>query len=429
MTSARNLLRISRQTMARAGRFGFRLLSDPRETLRRVYGRVSPPAPANIEVECLLSRRPKGGPTLVHIANYNANAGDMLLTTVLRDLVISQCGPVVWEGIHAHKPTTDQTLRDLNRSRGVIVGGGGLFLRDTGPNPNSGWQWNCSIDGLKRIKVPLVLFAVGYNRFRGQPDFEPIFRDHLAATAEKAMFLGLRNGGSIRAVQSYLPQELHAKLRYQPCMTTLLRLLYPALIASETERASPFVALNCAFDRPELRFGPNQAARLDSIAEAMWRISRHLPVKYYSHMRMDEEILPHLDRRGVPYELVPLQGLPPDQIVRAYARPALTIGMRGHAQLVPFGCSRPIVSLISHDKLRYFLEDISAEDWGVEIDDPDLVDRLTETTFSILERPGETQSRLTRAQDALWDVTIENLNAMAVPMGLKRPRHLSSANR
>ena len=57
------------------------------------------------------------------------------------------------------------------------------------------------------------------------------------------------------------------------------------------------------------------------------------------------------------------------QIVHEYSKPRLVIGMRGHAQLIPFGCNTPILSIISHDKMQYFLDDIHHPEWGVDVKD------------------------------------------------------------
>ena len=407
--------------------FGRRCLTDPKDALNHAARKLGYAPPENIEVECLLPRPPEGGPRLAHVANYNkSNAGDMLLTSTLRDLVMDRCGPARWSGLHAHRVVTSETVAHVNRCSGLIVGGGGLFLRDTNPNALSGWQWSCGLEELAKIRVPLVLFAVGYNRFRGQPDFEPIFRDHLAATTDKALFVGLRNSGSIRAVKGYLPAELHEKIRFQPCMTTLMSRFYPQWMPT-SEPETPIVSLNCAFDRAELRYGDRRDSILEAIAEAMWRIGRRARVKYYAHNVDDEEILPTLERRGVPFELVRLYNTTPAKMLEAYSVPSLAIGMRGHAQMIPFGFRRPILSLISHDKLRYFLEDIQAEDWGVEVDEPDLADRLSRSALDILDNRDEVQSRIARAQDELWDVTVENLNLMAGPLGLRAPRPAAAA--
>jgi polysaccharide pyruvyl transferase WcaK-like protein len=372
-----------------------------------------------VKAPSLLPSLARGGPWLAHIASYNPNAGDVLLPVALRDLFGYVLGPIRWHGVQAHPEVTEPVVADLNRCRGVVVGGGGLFLKDTNANANSGWQWNCSIPALRSIQGPLVLFAVGYNRFRGQDDFDPIFTEHLTAVAEKASYIGLRNSGSIRAVRRYLPAELQGKLRYQPCMTTLMTRLYPELILPERS-APPFVALNCAFDRSTLRFGDRKPVILRRIAEAMHRIQATIPIRYYAHMSLDDEVLPYLDERGVKYEYISLQGAAPAEIVRAYSRPALTIGMRGHAQMIPFGCGRPVLSLISHDKLRWFLEDIGATEWGIEADDDDLAERLPAIALEMTERAGEVEKRFDAARDRLWDVSMRNVADAARAFGIAR---------
>lgn len=45
------------------------------------------------------------------------------------------------------------------------------------------------------------MFAVGYNRFRGQEDFDQFFKEHINLFVEKAEFIGLRNHGSIESIK------------------------------------------------------------------------------------------------------------------------------------------------------------------------------------------------------------------------------------
>jgi SAM-dependent methyltransferase/polysaccharide pyruvyl transferase WcaK-like protein len=403
---------------AKAARFALLAATNPAAGAEKLAVKLGVVPPRGVETPSLLTGRPvSGGPVLSHVASYNPNAGDVLLPVALRDLFTHVMGPIRWRGIQAHPVVTDRVVAEMNRTRGVVVGGGGLFLRDTNANANSGWQWNCPIPALRSIKGPLALFAVGYNRFRGQPDFDPIFSEHLTLVAEKAVYIGLRNSGSIRAVRQYLPSELHHKLRYQPCMTTLMTKLYPHLILPERS-APPFVALNCAFDRSALRFGDRKEAILRRIAEAMHRIQATIPIRYYAHMALDDEVLPFLDERGVKYEYVSLQGADPAEIVRAYSRPALTIGMRGHAQMIPFGCGRPVLSLISHDKLRWFLEDIDATEWGLEVDDDDLADRLPAVAIEMVERAGDVEKQFDTARDRLWDISVRNVADLARAFGI-----------
>ena len=56
---------------------------------------------------------------------------------------------------------------------------------------NSGWQWNCSKENYKN-HYTFGSFAVGYNRFRFQEDFEKVFSDSMNTLSEKSKFLGLK---------------------------------------------------------------------------------------------------------------------------------------------------------------------------------------------------------------------------------------------
>ena len=89
----------------------------------------------------------------------------------------------------------------------VVVGGGGLFLRDTNPNQRSGWQWNISLDQLRRLQTPLVIYSVGNNRFIDQAEFAPPFEEHVNLTMEKSVFFGLRNTGSVETITRYIAAD------------------------------------------------------------------------------------------------------------------------------------------------------------------------------------------------------------------------------
>jgi polysaccharide pyruvyl transferase WcaK-like protein len=405
----------------RSLRFARYAAADPAGAKAKVAEKLGLSPPPGVEIPTILPSTAKSGsgPRITHIASYNANAGDVLLPVALRDLFVHVLGPIRWHGVHAHPKVTETVVAKMNRTQGVVIGGGGLFLKDTNANTNSGWQWDCPIPSLRAIKTPMALFAVGYNRFRGQPDFDPIFSEHLSLLAEKAVYIGLRNSGSIRAVRQYLPAELQHKLRYQPCMTTLMTRLYPHIIGPERS-SPPFVALNCAFDRAGLRFGERRDEILGRIAEAMLRVQKAMPIRYYSHMNGDEVVLPFLDERGVKYEFVSLQGANPAEIVRAYARPVLTIGMRGHAQMIPFGCGRPVLSLISHDKLRWFLEDIDASEWGLDVGDDDLADRLSAMALEMIDRAGDVEKQFNAARDRLWGISMRNVTDLARAFGIAK---------
>ena len=90
----------------------------------------------------------------------------------------------------------------------IIVGGHGLIMPESNKNNNSGWGFNIKIQNLKKIKVPVIFFSIGYNVFRNNDKFVPVFRNHIQECVRKSLFFGLRNYGSINEVKKYLPEDL-----------------------------------------------------------------------------------------------------------------------------------------------------------------------------------------------------------------------------
>ena len=374
--------------------------------LKRVRNRIDSEIKKRLPFPNISSYKANGNLRLCHISAFNyGNAGDVILPVVLRDLFNQTIGVKSWKGKHVFEVMDKKAVNVINRTNGVVVGGGGLFLNDTNPNGLSGWQWSFSVDELKGIESPIVMFAVGYNRFRNQSDFDPIFKTHLNEFVRKAGFIGIRNTGSIGKLRQYLDSDLlKEKLVFQPCMTTLISKIYPN--SFDFDSKADFIAVNCAFDREELRIKNDEI--LHSIAIVLKEMSKITKIKYYSHMASDNKVLAIFDRHQIPYELVTLDN--PKQIIREYAKPRLVIGMRGHAQMIPFGCKTPILSIVSHDKMQWFLNDISNPDWGVDVNDDKFENKLLMKSIQYYNDYQSHVREITKQQEILWQITLNNMN-------------------
>lgn len=345
------------------------------------------------------------GITITHISAYgNGNMGDTYLPIALRNLFNFQIGVKKWINKSVYKIVSSTDIKIYNKSDLVVIGGGGLFLKDTNPNDLSGWQWSCSIDMLNQINSPLIAFAIGYNRFRNQDEFEPIFTKHLNKFIEKAEFVGIRNHGSIEKLKNYLyTEDLKKKLSFQPCMTTLTSLLYPQLYPYEYKE--DFIALNCAFDRQQMRNSDDEI--LKKIARVIQKLSQTTAIKVYAHSDGDGKIRPYLDELSIKYEYIKFNKVKPMLI--AYAKPKLVIGMRGHAQMIPFGCNTPILSIVSHDKMQWFLDDIHHPEWGVDVLDPLFESKLFTKAEELYKSTQKLIPLLKEEQKYLWTITQQNM--------------------
>lgn len=352
---------------------------------------------------------------LSHVAHYkkHGNCGDILLPRMVRDVFAHfQEEHYEWDGYHVSQAVCDKVADSMHKKHGMVIGGGGLFLRDTSKNSFSGWQWACSTTRVLSMKKPIVLFGVGYNRFRGQKDFSKKFRGNLKALAQRSVYFGLRNSGSIEAIKQYLPEEYHYKLRYQPCPTTLSASLYPELIekARAEHKDSKVVAFNYAHDRIAMRLGNEKKAILNVLVERFKSLVKDgYELHFYAHHHRDEKFLPYLEKADVPYTLVKLYKMTPIAILEAYTKPALALGMRGHAQMIPFGCATPVISLISHDKLAWFLKDIKHEEWGVEMRDVDFAKELATKVDYFLKNRDTIHAQIMETQSELMAITKTNV--------------------
>ncbi len=354
----------------------------------------------------------RGEKTFVHFGlHFPGNAGDTLLFPAVRNLIDTTIGPVRWDLQFLRDKVDTKLIRHINKtSKGIIIGGGGVFLGDTNKNVNSGWQWNCPLELLKKLEVPIILFAVGYNRFRGQEEFSPVFRESIAEIAKKSVFFGLRNQGSIRAVKTYLDKEAHDKLVFQPCPTTVLDHIYPELVRPTANKSRKRLALNIAFDREELRFGDRKKEVIASLISSMkWANDNGWDITVLLHYKPDGQIIGPLQESGVNFRVVDLESRPAREIIKFYSDMPLTIGMRGHSQMIPFGVGNKIISLISHDKMKWFLEDIGHPEWGIEILDSGLTDLIKNALSYSEEKDDTIVKQVQDAKSVLWEVTLNNM--------------------
>ncbi|MEU9447515.1 glycosyltransferase [Streptomyces sp. NPDC048277] len=347
---------------------------------------------------------------LAHVAFYmdrQGNAGDKLLPETVRLGFGPDTTSRRWHSVHAHRYFDRAALERVNARRGLVIGGGGLFIPDTMPNGNSAWQWNVPDEHLRAIDVPIMIYAVGFNAFDGQSYRAQRFNQSLRLLVEKSSFFGLRNHGSIAKVRGMLPPELQDKVVFQPCPTTVMR----QLVAGWTDPSyrEDTVMLNAAYDRAGLRFGHDYGHFLAEMAKAVRKIGEHTEVKCVAHSLDDEKIAFDLRREhGISLPVIPMYDFSNDEIRETYAKTRLVIGMRGHAGMIPFGVGTPIISLISHPKMAYFLNDIERPEWGVSVHEKDLGDILTERAIGILDNHSRTVADVHDRQEQLWKVTEDN---------------------
>jgi 2-polyprenyl-3-methyl-5-hydroxy-6-metoxy-1,4-benzoquinol methylase/polysaccharide pyruvyl transferase WcaK-like protein len=356
-----------------------------------------------------------GSRQITHITNFKGwgnNAGDIVLSACVRNTVRQKVKDVRFN-IHSLKEEINPALiSEINQSKALLIGGGGLFLPDTNPNAVSGWQWAVSKEQLDQIQVPVLLFAIGYNYFPGQNPDE-LFVRNLNHIIRKSAFVGIRNSGSIASIQNLLDPDLKGKeIRFQPCPTTIIRKQVQGLPVKVQSRN---VAVNIAFDRYEKRFGAAIYEKLHQVALALKALEkRSYKIFNVCHLTKDERAEAAFDRVGLKYETVRLQHQLPREIYGFYNQMEVVIGMRGHAQMIPFGLNTKIITLGTHFKMKWFLEDADMLEAYIDMRaSGDLKTEILEKFDYVTNASNKVDERIRIAQDRFFAATNENTELIA----------------
>lgn len=352
----------------------------------------------------------------------NGNYGDNLLFTMVRNTFEAYAGGAAF-AVRGHAPLREpiswHTIDVINSTAdAVVIGGGGLFLRDTARNAASGWQWNIDREKLAAIKVPLIIFAVGNNRFIDQADFEPIFRDHLAQTVDQSIFVGLRNHGSIETIKPYLRDDLAAKITYQPCPTTLSRVLYPNRVPGQ--QPDKTIATHLIIGKRQRPAGFDADLIYDRMAQVLQRLrDEDWRVLSAPFARADEGFAALLEQRGLVDERVQLHGPNAGLFdgIDLFAHTPFVLGGRGHGQMVPFGVGSLPFSAYIHHKLGYFADDIGRPNWVQDPRTEGFVEAMHREIVAAHETFDEHQRHLAEVQQRLAGVTVQNLSAIYRALG------------
>lgn len=327
---------------------------------------------------------------IAHVGGWSRNYGDLALQDG-QMRVLSEDAPEPLEFLPIHCQQTwfhpDLIERINDTCDLMLLGGGGMIFHRPEDSSKSGWQFNIALEDLQRIRIPLATYAIGYNAFH----FDALklvsgAMDHLKATQAKAALFSVRNEGSKAAlVRGGLDGD-----RIDVIPDPGMYIKPHAFTLPEQKNGAIKIGLNWAGDRPHFRFAEpweaNRTALIQSLCEAFLKFERENgPVQIYfiPHLvdRIDSDVWPefkkHLGERAINLEDAAPHIYPPSFAQSAfladtYRQMDMVIGMRGHANIVPFGQGVPTIGLGSHDKVGFFLKEVGLDSyWLSTQDQPD----------------------------------------------------------
>lgn len=325
----------------------------------------------------------RGGGELSELtATHVVNAGDSVLPMAARLVLSYFLGHPRWRLHHVTWTSSDEEVERVNRgdcTALMMVGGGGLFYPE---NPNSqqnrsGWQWDVSADHLARFRPPLLLMGVGWNQFRSphvdstkvplEGQYGEAFSRSLRVMASRSVnVIGLRESYSLDAL-SHLFRGARAHVVYQPCSTTLVGAVQPCL-AQQGRPPGRVLSVNVARDRMTSRLGRRAESVLEELARwCEWAHAAGWTVHMTQQQGGDSALAKYMQRTRPGYPVQRIDFRSRTDVYEYYRTVDVAVSMRGHGIMVPFGLRVPTISLVTHEKVAAFIDDIGHPEWGVEI--------------------------------------------------------------
>jgi polysaccharide pyruvyl transferase WcaK-like protein/SAM-dependent methyltransferase len=321
-----------------------------------------------------------------HVGAWSGNFGDSIIQRSLAEnLRAASMYEIEFKYINCQTTEfTEELIAEMNENADLLLlGGGGLIFFRPQDKSKSGWQFNIDVSLLDKIQVPLVVHAIGYNKFEyDQSDFLPITDEHLKKTVEKAVLFSVRNTGT--KAELIRRGCNGAKIEVIPDSGMFLKADATPIPGLRHDKLK--IGINWTTDREEQTFPDPWNESRETFIKNLLGLCRYLmkernaQIFYIGHMGMgfDKRIINEL--KDIDKNLLVIDELLPslypaaydraEKLIGVYKQMDLVLGMRGHSSIVSFGQHVPFIPMGSHRKNRYLLEDIGESTYFLDARDP-----------------------------------------------------------
>lgn len=270
--------------------------------------------------------------------------------------------------------------KNINKADFVVIGGGGIFYRYFLP---------FSLEMIAAIKIPVVIYGVGYIREVGAPALKPAERDSIIALAEKASLVGVRENYTKRFLVNHGIPASKVEVIGDPAFRL-------EEVAPRRSGKGFKIGLNLNYSG-WLGFGRWEKEILDAYRETARFFQKEYgaEVYYLKHHPGEEAIYPKLgieDLRVVDLEPAAQKGL--------YGTLDLVIGMMLHSCVMAAGALTPEINVAYDLRNRNFARFIGCPELVVELDDLEK-GALLERARGVVARQDAYRQRFARVKERI----------------------------
>jgi hypothetical protein len=321
----------------------------------------------------------------LHLTPISINSGDINLADSSEKVISKRFPNIKWTRKDCRLIYSSEDIELINKNYDfLLLGPGGIFLLDEVNGKGiaelnkkqyaeiknySGYQWIIKKNDFNKIKIPILVFSVGWNQFRNSNiEKEPLL-NNLKNLISRANYFSVRHTGDINSIFNFIGEE-SSKIDMCFCPTII-----NAFDKKNFVKNSKIIGFQIANDRSSNRY-PGGILERDFKFEEIYKTIEYFNKKKYEIHLIDQCVdstfinwLKNKKYYKKEYKIISIKGKSTDFQNNYYKTLNTLFATRGHAQMIPIALGVNVVSIISHDKLKYFLQDISAINTGIEFSD------------------------------------------------------------
>lgn len=340
---------------------------------------------------------------VLHTYCLNYNIGDYALGVGVKNLLrenfeVQLIGNTNIQGREFSEYYIEQVVN--KRYDLLVIGGGGIIHGAHWPN---GWFWLIDKQLIKKIKIPFIIYGVGYNYWIEEGGIPDRGRVHLNETIKYATSFSVRNDGSAERI--FKQTGIEAPVVPDPGFHINLNTDYERLDNNE------YVIIQLADDKPESRFGSLEKRQkfIERMRVVTEELTKRYKVIFAPHVLDDVVISTEIAKNINNTEVLNFGDFAFDhsnEMIGYYKYARFAISMRGHGQIIPIGFDVPVISLENHPKHRGLMERLDLLDYNVEINS----EGFLETLFGKIELLEKNRESLVAQYTKINKTLIEESN-------------------
>ncbi|GGG67264.1 polysaccharide pyruvyl transferase family protein [Epilithonimonas arachidiradicis] len=254
----------------------------------------------------------------------------------------------------------------------LVIGGGGIIHGSHWPN---GWFWLINKELISQIKIPFIVYGVGYNYWEEEGGIPEKGKVHLKETFDKAAFFSVRNDGSYNRL--FNQTGIDASVLPDPGFHIDLNTEYERL------EEKKYVIIQLANDKPINRFGSEEKVQkfIDEMRQVTKDLSNDYKVIFAPHVLDDVSISQEISAGIENTEVLDFGTFAfdhSDKMIGYYKYADFVLAMRGHGQILPIGFNTPVIALENHPKHRGLMQELDLLEYNVKIDQENFLSDLNE---------------------------------------------------